>query len=60
MYWLVQFTHKRATTSAGNTTAVAVKAMTLKKTNSKTDSTKKTEHPTYREMISFALGAMKE
>ena len=48
-----------------STTAVAAPAgdsapAAVKRPSGKTASTKKAEHPTYREMISCALGAMKE
>ena len=45
-----------------STTAVAAPAATaaVKARSSKRPSAKKAEHPTYREMISSALGAMKE
>merc|ERR1711921_34795 len=44
--------------SAGDSAPAAVKVS--KRSSGKTASTKKAEHPTYREMISSALGAMKE
>lgn len=43
---------------AGDSAPAAVKVS--KRSSGKTASTKKAEHPTYREMISCALGAMKE
>merc|ERR1712055_1122985 len=43
---------------AGDSAPAAVKVS--KRPSGKTASTKKAEHPTYREMISCALGAMKE
>lgn len=44
--------------SAGDSAPAAVKVS--KRSSGKTASTKKAEHPTYREMIRCALGAMKE
>ena len=43
-----------------STTAVAAPAPAASARSSKRPSAKKAEHPTYREMISSALGAMKE